>query len=405
MLAEFTTTPVFEWNYNSDYRININQGGTSSGKTYAILQAIFLKLLQEKRIATIVGQDIPNLKKGALRDFNDRILPETPSFQSFIKSYHKTDRIFTLTNGSVLEFNAYQDAQDAKNGKRDILFVNEANGVAWDIYSQLAMRTSYQIFIDYNPSEEFWAHDRLMPLDNSVTFYSNFTHNPFIDDSIRESIMELKEKDSELWKVYGLGKTGSITELVFERVTVVDEMPQFLKKEGIGMDFGYRADPTAAIRCGLLNERDIYLDEIIYGYNMKSGDVHDALGWDTYRNLNIFPDPADPRICDDLKARGWKIQKVSKGSDSIKYGIDLLNAHNLHITRSSLNLLNEQKRYKHKVDKKTGKIINQPVDAFNHAWDAVRYWAMMNLSDGNQQPTIRGQHRKKKQNGYWYPGI
>ena len=121
----FDTTPVFEWNYHAKERVVINQGGTSSGKTYALLQVIFLKLIEKKRIATIVGQDIPNLKKGAMRDFEERILSNIPFFNDFIEYHNKTDRVWRLKNGSVIEFQSYKDFQDAKNGKRDILFVNE----------------------------------------------------------------------------------------------------------------------------------------------------------------------------------------------------------------------------------------------------------------------------------------
>lgn len=158
----FDTTPVYDWNYESEYRINNNQGGSSSGKTYAILQIIFMRLLQRNQIATVVGQDIPNLKKGALRDFEERILEEIPAFKTFIKRSNKTDRIFYLTNGSRLEFTSYKDWQDAKSGKRDILFINEANGISYEIYKELAKRTSGKIFIDYNPNAKFWVHDNII---------------------------------------------------------------------------------------------------------------------------------------------------------------------------------------------------------------------------------------------------
>lgn len=235
-IQRFKTTPVFDWNYQSGVRIRINQGGTSSGKTYAILQVIFMMLIEKPRIATVVGQDIPNLKKGALRDFQDRILVACPWMNNFIQSYNKTERRYKFKNGSILEFTSFKDEQDAKNGKRDIAFFNEANGIEWAIYRQVEMRTSETIFLDYNPTSEFWAHERLMPRENSVTYYSNFSHNPYVDENIRDYLIGLKEEDLESWRVYGLGKTGSIAELCIENLTVVDAMPRYLKKRGYGMD-------------------------------------------------------------------------------------------------------------------------------------------------------------------------
>jgi len=377
--VRFETTPVFRWNYHHPARLKINQGGSSSGKTIGILQAIHLKLTQKPRIATVVGQDIPNLKKGALRDFQMRILADNEWMWESIEKYNTTERTYTYTNGSILEFTSYKDAQDAKNGKRDILFVNEANGVAFPIYEQLEMRTSEEIFIDYNPTAPFYAHERLMPRHNSVTFYSNYTHNRFIDESVREYLLGLKEIDLEAWKVYGLGMTGSIQDLVIEKVTVVPEMPRYLKRRGYGMDFGYRAHPTALIECGLANERDVYIDEKFYLRNMKTADMHlafKAMGMP--RSRKIYADPADPRAIDDLKDRGWRMTEAIKGRDSVNYGLQLLNQYNLFVTERSLNVLNEQKKYSYKVDK-DGNPTNDPIKAWDDAWDAIRYWAVMNL--------------------------
>lgn len=379
-IEKFTTTNVFQWNYQDKHRIKINQGGTSSGKTYAILQVIFLRLIEKKRIATVIGQDIPNLKKGALRDFQERILVACPWMNNFIVSYNKTERRYKFKNGSILEFTSFKDEQDAKNGKREIAFFNEANGIEYAIYKQVALRTSEEIYLDYNPSAEFWAHEKLMQKPEAITFYSNFTHNPYVDDNVRSYIMDLKKEDLEAWNVYGLGKTGTIAELCIEKINVIEKMPRYLKRRGYGMDFGYKAHPTAFIECGLRNNNQIFIDERFYVYNMKMLDMHIAfqtLG--IPRKRKIFADPAETRVIDDLSDRGWRMAEVIKGADSIRYGLRLLNQYELFVTERSLNTINERKKYRYKVDPKTGQITNIPIDAFNHSWDAIRYWAMMNV--------------------------
>lgn len=377
--ARLQTTPVFNWNYTSKARVRINQGGTSSGKTYAILQVIFLLLIEKKRIATIIGQDIPNLKTGALRDFQERILPASPWMNTFIQSYNNTERVYRLTNGSILEFSSFSDEQDAKSGKRDIAFFNEANGIPFPIYKQVAMRTTETIFIDYNPSGEFWVHEQVATLPNAVTFYSNFTHNPFVDPSIADYLRSLKHTDLESWKVYGLGMTGSVTELVFENVTIVDAFPAALKFQGYGLDFGYRADPTALIACGLANGNEVYFDEKFFAYHMKTHDIDQRMqDEEVRRQLTIFADAAESRVIDDLFALRWNIVGADKGPGSVLYGINLLNDYKIHITERSVNMISERRKYRHKVDK-SGKLLNEPIDAFNHTWDAARYWAMMNL--------------------------
>lgn len=378
--VRFETTVVFDWNYNAVERVKVNQGGTSSGKTYAILQVIFLKLIQKKRIATIVGQDVPNLKKGALRDFQERILVNIPWFNLYIESYNKSDRIYKFRNGSIMEFTSFGDEQDAKNGKRDIAFFNEANGIPYLIYRQVAMRTSEDVYIDYNPTAPFWAHEYLIGKKGVVTFYSNFTHNPFLDDSVRNEILSLKYEDLEAWKVYGLGKTGSVAGLVIENMTVVPEMPSHLKRRAYAIDFGYRAHPTALIQAGLANERDLYFDQLFYLRNMKTRDIHltmNALGISKKRK--IIADGADARACDDLKDRGWNIQEVIKGRDSVMYGVELINQYNIHVTQRSVDMIEERGKYRYKVEKRgdyAGMVKNEPIKAFDDTWDAARYYTV-----------------------------
>jgi len=298
----------------------------------------------------------------------------------YIQSYHKTERIYTFKNGSILEFNSYSDEQDAKSGKRDILFANEANGIPWPIFRQLEMRTNEEIFIDYNPTEEFWAHERIMPRENAVTFYSNFTHNRYIDENVKHYILDLADEDLETWKVYGLGKTGTLAETIYRKHTEVPAMPDNLKKRAYALDFGYRAHPTALIECGLQNRNDIYLHELFYLHRMKANDIDlamQAIG--IGRRDKIFADSAEARLCDELTNRGWNIIPVEKGPDSVRYGIQLMQQYNMHITESSYNIINERKKYKWKTDPKTGQIMNEPVKAFDHALDAARYWAQKNL--------------------------
>ena len=151
------TTTLFKHNYEAAGHVIINQGGTSSGKTYAIEQVLFcLAAANEKQVITVVGQDIPNLKSGALRDAQS-IHSESDILKRLIKTFNHTDRIFQFTNGSIIEFKSYANAQDAKSGKRDYLFINEADGIKWDVYTELALRTKKRIFIDYNPNNSFWV--------------------------------------------------------------------------------------------------------------------------------------------------------------------------------------------------------------------------------------------------------
>lgn len=379
MTASFQTTPVFQWNYESRARIKNNPGGTSSGKTYAILQVIYMRLIEKPRIATIIGQDVPNLKKGALRDFQERILPANPWMYSFIASYNSTKREYRFHNGSILEFVSFKDAQDAHSGKRDIAFFNEAPGISYEIYKQVTLRTTEEIFLDYNPSSEFWVHDHVIPDPNTVTFYSNFSHNPYCPPAIKEYLLSLRGKDQELWDVYGLGKTGSVSEIIYKNWDIVEAMPARLNKRGYGMDFGYGTAPTAMIDAGLQNDRDLYVDEIMYGWKFKLDKIDQTLkDSNLIKKQKIYADSASPFMVDELRDRGYPMVGADKGPGSVNYGIEILLDYKIHVTANSLNLINELKRYKRKVDN-NGVTQNEPVKAFDHLLDALRYYAVMNL--------------------------
>ena len=181
MTFDFEMSDVFRWNYNSVKPICVNQGGTSSGKTYSILQLLIIYCLSDGNIVvTVVGQDVPNLKSGAIRDI-ENILNETPAFSQYLESINRTDKIYKFVNGSIIEFKSYENEQDAKSGKRQYLFVNEANGIPFSVYDQLQIRTEKQIFIDYNPTFSFWVHDELIGREDVDLFISNYKNNPFIN--------------------------------------------------------------------------------------------------------------------------------------------------------------------------------------------------------------------------------
>ena len=369
----FVVSPIFEWLWNCNKPIVIQQGGTSSGKTYSILQYLYcIAASNPKTTITVAGQDMPNLKVGAIRDFNN-ILNSCDFFKRFILSINKTDQVYTFTNGSLIEFKAYDDEQDAKNGKRNILFVNEANGISWAIFEQLQIRTTDKVILDYNPSAPFWAHEKLIGREDVQLFISNYTHNPFLSPEIKRKIELLKQTDPERWKVYGLGKTGKVEGVVFANVNWISEFPKHITKYCLGLDFGFTNDPTTLIKCGE-SDGELYAERIIYRTGMTNADINNEfkrLG--ITKNDIIYADSADPKTILELQLMGWRVRSAKKGADSIRFGIQTIKNY------SKLNIVNcefwkkEQISYIWAVDRLTSKFDNVPVDAYNHLWDALRY--------------------------------
>jgi phage terminase large subunit len=382
----FECSPVYYVNSCSEEQILINQGGTDSGKTYAIIQLLFTKITQhdpdvhgsDDLVCTVVSESIPNLKKGAYR-IAKTILGNTPELQKYVKGVNETDRCIYFNNGYVMEFYSCQDEQSAKQGKRQFLFVNEANGVGYLIFWQLAKRTRQQVFIDYNPSAPFWAHEKLIgttknsnDLSASVKLIiSDHRHNPFLSEEEHRRTEGIKDK--ELWAVYARGRTGNLTGLIFPdwRMIPNEDYPKDVQFTG-GIDFGYTNDPTAIVKNAKIGN-NIYLDELCYESGIAPIQIKQILQTAGFKSHNPVMCDHDPDMIRELRKLGIPAIAAKKGNGSINSGILKLKQFNVFYTERSKNLHMEKTKYMWEKDKLTGLSTNIPIDAFCHLMDATRY--------------------------------
>ena len=369
------TSIVYDANLNATESTIINQGGSSSGKTYSIMQVLFIKATTEsKQVITVVGQDIPNLKSGALRDASD-IWDKSTSIQAYTIDYNKSDRIYHFKNGSIIEFKSYMDYQGAKAGKRDYLFINEANGISFEVYNELALRTRKQIYIDYNPNAEFWVHEFLIGKPDVKLIISDHRHNPFLSDKVRGKIEGLKDIDLDLWRVYARGMTGKIEGLIFRNWNVVKEIPQDAQFIAAGMDWGFTNDPSTLVELYKYNS-ELWVNELMYEYGLTNQDIANKLtdiGFN--RQKQIIADSAEPKSIEELRRLGFNVVPARKGPDSIRTGIDILKRQPINVTHNSTNIKKELMNYKWSEKDKS-----VPIDAFNHTIDPLRYIGLNKLT-------------------------
>ena len=378
--GKLQVTPLYDYNYDATERVVVNQGGTSSGKTYSIMQVLFVLGMENPgSIITVVGQDIPNLKKGAYRDAKT-ILNSSPELALAYPSINEGERIITCFNGSLIEFSSFKDAQDAKSGKRDYLFVNEANGISYEIYWQLAIRTKRKIFIDYNPTARFWVHDEVLGREGVLLIKSDHRINRFIDDELHARIEGIS--DPELHKVYARGNTGKIEGLVLTNWDIVDALPprEEWKMLCFGLDFGFTNDPSALEKV-VLAHGDLWVDELVYSTNLTNPDIAQrARNEGVTKEQQIIADCAEPKSIRELQAAGLWVTPSPKGQDSIVSGLDILKRYKIHVTRRSLGLLSNLRAYKWDTDR-DGNLTNKPEDKNNHGIDAIRYVALAKLAE------------------------
>jgi phage terminase large subunit len=384
----FEVSPLFVANMKAKERTIVNQGGTSSGKTYSIMQVLYILAMQQGRqVITVVGQDIPNLKVGAYRDAKT-IHDSSSVLQGWFPTINEGERIIKCANGSIIEFKSYADEQDAKNGKRDYLFVNEANGISYDVFWQLAIRPRKKIFLDYNPSARFWCHDEVIGREDTRLIISDHKKNPFLSEEEHARIEGIE--DPELWKVYARGLTGKIQGLVLTNWDIVDSLPQLeeWKLSAYGLDFGFTNDPSA-LEHVVLAHGDLYIDEVLYSTGLTNPEIaqraHDN-GIDSQQQ--IIADCAEPKSIRELQAAGLWVTPSPKGQDSIVSGIDILKRYRMHVTRRSVGILSNLRSYQWGKDR-DGNMTNKPEDKNNHGIDAIRYVGLAKLSERREVRGVR----------------
>ena len=358
-------------------RIKIIQGGTSASKTFSTLFILINKaMFYDNLEISVVAESIPHLRRGAVRDFL-KIMKWGNRYTetSFNKSYLK----YEFQNGSFIEFFSADDASKLRGARRDILYINECNNVSFESYNELSIRTKKEIYLDFNPSNEFWVHNELKDEDDADFIILTYKDNEALDEGIVQQIEKnrLKAKTSTYWenwwRVYGLGEIGQLQGAVFTNYKLIDKIPEDARLIGLGMDFGYTNDPTSIIEVYKHNETRI-LNELTYQTGLLNSDIAKILP----SNVPCYADSAEPKSIADIQRYGITIKGVTKGRDSINYGIDVMQRENYLVTSNSTNLIKELRSYCWDTDK-TGKRLNKPVDNFNHAIDAVRYHEMETL--------------------------
>lgn len=357
---------------SGDYRVIANKGGTRSTKTWSLLQLLLKIATHNKWLCSVVSESMPHLRKGALRDFTT-ILENANAIEDRHYRYNRTGQIFTFPNGGVIEFFSADSYTKVHGAQRDILFVNECNNLEYEIFRQLAIRTSYTIFLDWNPRSRFWFEEHLEGREDCTLIHSTYKDNPFLTP-MQVAEIESNKGDSNWWRVYGQGETGSVEGLVYTNWHIVDTMPDPYKKEFYCIDFGFTNDPTAILRVRL-SGGELWIEELAYQTGMLNNDIVKCLH-DNHvaRNASIVCDSAEQKsIAEINNLGGYRAVPVTKGKGSIVAGINMVQAYKLNVVQEALGTIDELRNYSWRRDGSTGGYINEPIDKYNHALDALRY--------------------------------
>jgi phage terminase large subunit len=292
---------------------------------------------------------------------------------------------YEFSNKSFIEFFSADQPDKLRGARRDILFINECNNVSFDSYQQLAIRTKKFIYLDYNPTSEFWVHEHLVNDSDAELIILTYKDNEALDQSIIKEIEKAKEKAKtsqywdNWWKVYGLGQIGSLQGVVLDNWVQIPSIPIDAKLISYGMDFGFTNDPTTLIGVWKQDGK-LWIDELLYQTNMTNNDIGNFLKSINFGRNELICDSAEPKSIEELRRQGFNVHPAIKGADSVKIGIDILKRYEINVTQRSVNLIKELRSYQWETDS-SGKLTGIPVDNMNHLIDPLRYVALNKLNN------------------------
>jgi phage terminase large subunit len=367
-------------------RKKVIQGGTSAGKTLAILAVLIDIAAKKKTEISVVSESIPHLRRGAIKDFA-KVMQWTGRWVA--DRWNKTLLTYHFANGSIIEFFSADSEARLRGARRQVVYINEANNIDFESYYQLAIRTSEAIYIDFNPTHEFWAHTEVLPEQDAELIILTYNDNEALPDTIKRDI-ELNRTKAETsaywanwWKVYGLGQVGTLQGAIYEDFEVVEGIDVSRAKfVALGLDWGFSNDPTALV--AIYRQGDcLLIQELLYATGLTNQDIADKLRTlGITRAWEIVADSAEPKSIEEIYRLGFNIKPAEKGPDSVRNGIDILKRFKLQVTKDSTNLIKELRSYTWATDKE-GKNTGVPIDSFNHACDAMRYVALNKLRVSN----------------------
>ena len=360
------STVIFEKNFEAiagDKRFIINEGGSRSSKTYSLCQLMIIYCLQNNnKVVSVIRKTFPALRATVLRDFIE-ILKDIGLYRQ--EAHNKSEHIYTFANGSMIEFFSVDNEQKIRGRKRDIAWCNEANELFFDDFTQLNMRTEDKIIFDYNPSDSAsWLYE--LPKDESILIKSTYRDNPFLPESIKLQIEDLKRTDEALYQIYALGEKATSKSNIYSNWSFVTHRPAKFVKYVYGLDFGYN-HPTALMRVYYC-DNDIYIEPVIYESYLTTTMLIEKLGTlGIEQSVTILADYSRPEIIQEMNIAGYDVQNANK---VVKKGIDNLKTFGV-ICQDDKAIRREYENYKWK--KIGDQILDEPVKLFDDAMDAIRY--------------------------------
>jgi len=388
-MGEFKATTATHKLLALDKRIKAVGGGASASKTISILLILIDKAQMAANenkhlLISVVSESLPHLKRGAMRDFIN-IMESHKYFQE--PQWNRTDFIYSFGPSSKIEFFGVDTPDKVRGPRRDILFMNEANNCPMESYEQLALRTRQEIWLDWNPTNEFWFYTDVLPnrKEEDLDFITlTYKDNEALGQGEIDEL-ESHKHNKNWWQVYGLGQLGDVEGKIYSDWAIIDDIPHEARLERYGLDFGYANDPTSLVAIYYYNGGYI-IDELLHRTHMTNRKIADYIMNSATPNALVIADSAEPKSIAELMEYGVQVIGAQKGPGSVNQGINYVQDQRMSMTKRSTNVIKAYRNYMWKTDK-DGKVIDIPDHNLSDAMDAVRY-AMESLRPSKDEDKI-----------------
>lgn len=366
-------------------RIRGIAGGTSASKTISILQILIDKAQSDKtpKLTSVVSESFPHLKRGAMRDFLN-IMQDHGYYKD--QNWNRSDYTYIFETGSKIEFFSADQPSKVRGPRRDRLFINEANNIPYEAFDQLEVRTKDEIWLDWNPTNEFWFYEEVIKRPNVDFLTLTYKDNEGLDKNIIDSI-EARRENKQWWQVYGLGQLGEVEGKIYKDWQIIDDIPHEARLERYGLDFGYSNDPSAIVAIYYYNGGYI-VNQVTFQKGLSNKQLADILM--NQPKALVVADAAEPKSIDEIMSYGISIVAAKKGAGSVNQGIQWVQDKRMSITKRSVDVIKEYRNYLWQTDR-DGKILNVPSHEFSHSMDAIRY-GMDSLRPREQAKPKREKH-------------
>lgn len=371
-------------------------GGRGSAKTrsFALMTAVRAYMFAETGQAGVIlcGREFMNSLEDSSMEEVKQAIRSVPWLDAYFDIGEKYIR--TRNKRVSYVFAGLRHNVDSIKSKARILiaWVDEAENVsetAWQKLAPTVREAGSEIWVTWNPEIDGSPTDkrfRKHPPTDSKIVELNYADNPWFPAELEQERLDDRERlddQTYAWIWEGAYRENSEAQILANKYRVSEFEPaKDWDGPYFGIDWGFSQDPTAGVKLWI-HDRRLYIEHEAGKVGLENDDIAQYMidRLPEIEHHTVRADSARPETISHVKQTGGgkraslpRIVGVEKWKGSVEDGIAHLRSYReIVIHPRCKSTINEARLYSYKVDRLTGDVLTDIVDAHNHYWDAIRY--------------------------------